>query len=533
MTDNLKKIIKIGLALILFTVLVLAVDKLIFPEDAFTKDWEIEIDTQNGLSKKERVQDFKELCTTLKENAPYIYDYEQLYGISFEETEKYYLEIVKNTETDFGYFSVCTAFLNNLPGYHTGMRMPVQDSGYALYSYTLSNYQNYPIVSEYWAQQIKDSSDDYPDYSEMYFLYINGSYYLRENDAFNGCELVSVNDVPMSEYITLLPSSRQLSYDHINKCCFRDYLAFNDKYGDECTLKLKHPDGSIIEKTAFYSLEAQISQVCNSYFSLAENTASETETTSGIDYTADEIITPYFYAIKNENTVYMSFNDFYDGASTAVSYLTEADVPENVIIDLRNNTGGYSALSVSLASQLSTKEFTLNPEVWYTEELDIFDSVTEIKNKDLPFESSFKKLYCGITAETVTASAQRNYNTFILVSDSTGSAADKFTSIIKNNNLGTVIGVNNTGGESYGSPSLYVMKKSGLTFFFTPYKYINPDGTDNSVCGTSPDIYVPYSLENYQLRHELTADGKNITDYHTRLEWKDGVLLKALELIEE
>lgn len=533
MTDNLKKLIKTGVALILFTVLVLAVDKLLFPEDAFSSQWKIKIDTQNGLSKKERVQDFKELCGILKENAPYICDYEQLYGISFEETEKYYAKLVKNAETDFEYFSAAAAFLNNLPGYHTAMRMPVQDSGYALYSYTLSNYSNYPEVSKYWAQIIKDSTDDYPDYSELYFFYINGSYYLRENDTFNGCELVSVNGIPTAEYITLFPSPRQLSYDHINKCCCRDYIAFNDKYGNECTLTLKQPDGSITEQKAYYCFEAQISEVCNSYFSLAESAQTETQTEQIIDYTADEIITPYFYAVKNENTVYMSFNDFYDGAETAVNYLTEADVPENVIIDLRNNTGGLAFLSVSLASQLSTKEFTLKPEIWYTGNYNIFDSVTEFKNKDLPFESRFGKLYRGINTETVTASAQHSYNTFILVSDTTGSAADKFTAIIKDNGLGTVIGMNNTGGEAYGSPELALLEKSGLTFFYTPYKYLNPDGSDNSVYGTAPHIYVPYTLENYQLRNKLTADGKDITSYYSRLEWKDGVLLKALELTKE
>lgn len=61
---------------------------------------------------------------------------------------------------------------------------------------------------------------------------------------------------------------------------------------------------------------------------------------------------------------------------------------------------------------------------------------------------------------------------------------------------------------------------------------INNDGTDNSVYGTSPDIYSELSIENYIIQQELIDNGEDPYTYENRLKW-DNVLIETLELIKE
>ena len=137
-----------------------------------------------------------------------------------------------------------------------------------------------------------------------------------------------------------------------------------------------------------------------------------------------------------------------------------------------------------------------------------------------------------IRAEKFEGKSEREYNIYVLVSHFSVSAADKFASIIKDHGLGTVIGVFNTGGEAYGSPDIKVLKKSGLYFYYTPFKSLNRDGTDNSVYGTSPDIYVTLNDEFFIKRDELLLQGEPYGTYENRLKW-DGVLIRALEEAEK
>ena len=123
-------------------------------------------------------------------------------------------------------------------------------------------------------------------------------------------------------------------------------------------------------------------------------------------------------------------------------------------------------------------------------------------------------------------SGDKNY--CLLISDYTMSSADEFTAEFKRNSLGTVIGDNNTEGERYGSTDMKILERSGLYFYFTEFKYINPDGTDNSVYGTAPDIYSDVSVENYFLREEIRSGGENPYTIENRFKW-DSEFREAVE----
>lgn len=120
----------------------------------------------------------------------------------------------------------------------------------------------------------------------------------------------------------------------------------------------------------------------------------------------------------------------------------------------------------------------------------------------------------------------------MLVSPHTLSAADRFTAIVKESGLGTVVGAFNTGGEAFGSPDIAVLEKSGLYFYYTNYKYVDPDGRDNSVYCTAPDVYVTLDDDFLKNRDEAIFQGESYGTYEKRLGW-DSVLSETLEMINE
>lgn len=70
------------------------------------------------------------------------------------------------------------------------------------------------------------------------------------------------------------------------------------------------------------------------------------------------------------------------------------------------------------------------------------------------------------------------------------------------------------------------------SFYYTEYASLNPDGTDNGVYGTAPDILLKADSESYFIRERLRKQGEDIYSLENRIEW-DGVLRQTYELIKE
>ena len=524
MTDNMKKIIKTGIIVISAIILALAADRFIFSEDAFNNRISITLDTKNGMTVKERVKDFNDMCSVLKNNAPYIYDYEQLYGISFDETASFYRDLVENTNSDFEYLAVNAAFLNNIPSFHMTLRIPDPDPD--SFIYIANEYAGYEEASDYWKNAVLDSKNQYSSAEFRKFTYIGGSYYLEQDGTYTDIELISVNGIPISEFILLFPSLNKLTYDHQSGIPFREFIFFNNSIGEEYTVNLKHADGTVSSETLFYSVPAQIAAKSDSYY--AEKT-DETVILTAEQLMETEITADGFYAFRNEELAYIYFNDFSRNAANAIEYINTNDLPEKIILDLRDNTGGLSYHAFLLAEMFSQNDITLNEFVYCSSPDYAPSEVQPIKKKELPFETSFKELYrFSDDFGDIKGRCEKKYDLTVLVSYKTGSAADNFSVYVKNNSLGKIIGAFSTGGEAYGSPHMGVLEKSGLSFHYTPYMYVNPNNTVNNVYGTAPDTYVKLDREDFVLRQQLAADGDNPYTFENRLKW-DKVLLKAIE----
>ena len=495
----------------------------------------IALDVSAGMTVKQRKDDFKDICRFIEKNIPFIDEYEELYGISFKDIKKYYSEVVENTSSDFEYYAAVDSFLNNIPSGHMGIGFPKADDVPLLYTFRTNDYPDFGNACLYWEEQIRKENQKYYDVNVEYcmFTYVDGEYLSDKGDTivndvdYSSAKLLSVDDVPVDEFIKLCPLKYKLRYDHINDKPCRDYVILNDTCGIECTAEIQLADGTIVNENLYYGTKGVLAFEYKSYY---KNENSETDVQKekkceqAIDYTAKEIQNSdiYAYNCSEKNFIYIMFNDFGSGGQACIDLLKAAEIPDNIIVDLRYNTGGYDSVSDSILEQMLDMTIK-NEEKIYCAQYSSKGKLKYISNKFL-YEENINK--------EVTGKSNKKHNIYVLVSGTTLSAADNFTAFIKNNSLGTVIGENNTGGEAHGSPDLKLMEQSGLYFYYTDIKWNNHNGTDNSVYGTAPDIYIPYDKQAREICYDISAKGEAVYTYENRLKW-DNVLIETLKIIKE
>ncbi len=540
--SNLNKIIIIGVIIILLVIMLTTIIKFENSPNNIT------LNTTKGMNKNLRLQDFNDMCDFIEKNIPSIYDYENLYGISYMNIIDSYYEQIKKSETDFEYYTLLKGFINNIPSGHLTMGYPDINYIPAIYQYRTDEFNNLNSSVEYWNNLLIAECRKYYniDYSLSAFYYINGEYVQSEyssyvnNNEYEGATLISIDDVPIDEFIKLYPSEYKLTYDHQNNKPFREIIIFNNICGTECTIKYRTDNGDIISQKMYYGIMADEIWSNIDYFYSIDNPSdlaiSNTQTIQEkVDYSSNEIFGNNAYAYNDirNNTLYMKFNDFTYGGAEALNILNEKDDFNNIIIDLRDNTGGMDSVCNALIEQLINTNINYNKDVYITYS-DIYFNSNYIltKSQYLPFKTRFNKMYLDERQETFTGQSNRKINIYVLVSYYTLSAADKFSSVIQDNDLGTIIGAYNTSGEAYGSPDIKILTKSGLYFYFTPNKSLNKNGTDSSVYGTSPDIYISIDSNIFNKRDKLLIKNIDCNTYENRLIWDD-VLIKTLEIIKE
>lgn len=526
MIKNKKKIIIISAVI---AIIVLIILETVFP----CSDNEIYLDTSVGMTPEQRLNDFNDMTKFIEKNVSFIYDYEELYEISFKDIKNYYTKLVENAESDYEYYCLVQGFINNIPSGHMTMGYPNQDYIPMLYQTRTSDYPQFGNACEYWENVLHNECRKYydEDYSIHAFYYLNGGYFESEytnsvnNIPYSGARLLSVNGMPADEFVKLCPLTNKLNYDFQNGKAFRELLIFNDVSGEKCTVEYMTESGEIVSESAYYGTSAVVSNYIE-YFRSVDNPPKDYGNSEAEETDISNI---YTFFDEANNIEYIRFNDFSLGGSEALKFIRETELPDNIIIDLRENGGGMKGVCDALLGALSEKDIEFNSDIYTTRK---YDDCKAVRESELPFESRFKKLYSQTEENLIGGESAKKYNIYVLVSPVSLSAADRFAAVIKNNDLGTVVGAFNTGGEAFGSPDIAVLEESGLYFYFTDYKYINPDGTDNSVYGTAPDIYIKLNDDFLKKRDELILQNINYETYENRLKW-DNALTETVEIIKE
>lgn len=511
--------------------------------DNFVK---VKLDSSTGMNTEQRVKDFDFLCKELENQVPMIYDYEELYGIKYEDIKSIYKQRILNCSNDYQYYSYIDGFLNNIPSCHISLQFPDINYMSLVHKFIISENYTVPPAEKYWNDVLHNECIKYyeDDVSMTVFFYFSGKYIGHTEDnnyPLRNSQLISINGVEVNEFIKTYSSTQKLKYDHVEKKPYREYICLNNSFGEECTIEYKDERGKLNTKQMFCgTIAEEVLTYVDYYKSLDNNTLLKNEENKCIypyideaDYSVDylEMKSATMVRDKQRKLVYITIKDFSGTAWCVAKMIENTSNEDTIILDVRSNPGGYKQVCDGILSELITSDLEINDSIYIsskiTDELKysgVFENTSLIKKQD--------GLYLYLNKTIIPGKAKGEKNIFVLVNGDTCSAADRFAMIIKNNKIGTIIGSNNTGGECYGSPYFGVLKESGLIFYYPYNKYLNTDGTDNSVYGTCPDIYINYEVSNYEIRNDLLSQGKDLNTYESKLKY-DEVLIKALDLIND
>lgn len=497
------------------------------------------INTSSEMTVQERIEDFNLICQQIESSVPMLYDYETLYGISYNDTKEYYAYIVKTTNSDFEYYAVLSGFFNNIPSIHMSLGFPSVSYIDDEFRTALQTNKSFVKAQDYWYNVIKKECQKYynDEINKTVFAYYSGKYMGIDDSTesiLNKAELISVNGMSVDDFIKMQPMPFKLKYDFVNEKAMRDMIVFNDKVGEKCVIEYLDEHSSKHSVETYYSAESTIMLNYIDYFKGIDGIHIQQENAGNVvnskkNYTAiGDII-----VIKDEdnNFLYISIDGFTNEKSNgdliAATIKNSSDGIDNIIIDLRNNNGGYYEYAYKLLSAVSDKSFEISDDVFITDE-----SYNRNKNKSLYKLDNTTGLYKAAEKMCINGEMNSDKNVFLIISDYTASSADMVASEFKRNNLGLIIGTNNTSGEKNGTLCLNYSDISGIYYTYTEYSSYNSDGTINSVYGTAPDIYLNTNIENYFIREEIIQNGEDPYDFENRLKW-DSVLYDVLEIVNE
>ena len=171
---------------------------------------------------------------------------------------------------------------------------------------------------------------------------------------------------------------------------------------------------------------------------------------------------------NNQKTGYIQISTFsdtiYEQFMIALTSLEESKI-DNLIIDLRGNSGGYLAQATKIAEM-----FLKKGKIIYS---------LENKN-DLE-----------VTKDTTDES--RNYKVFVLVDNASASASEVLAAALKYSYNATLIGT-----KSYGKGKVQKTSKltDGTMYKYTAAKWLTPNGNCIDEIGLTPDINVELN-QNY------------------------------------
>ena len=496
----------------------------------------ISIDISAGMTLQQRSEDFDLLCSQLESNVPMLYDYEKLYGISYSDIKEYYKSLAENSQNDFEYFTVASGFLNNIPSRHMNLGFPIISAADEEFRSALAANRSFVNAQDYWFDVIHEECKKYyeTDIQPIIFAYYSGSYMgISEDDTseLNRSELLTVNDIPADEFIKLRSMTGKLKYDHVNQKPFRDTIIFNDTIGEKCTIEYIDIYGEKHRCEVYSGADLVMNYI--GYFKqldgLTEHDSTDTVSTEKFDHTVigDMTIT----RSEEMNILILRIDGFVSEKSNkeiiANVIKSASEDIDNIIVDLRNNRGGYFEYAKGLLGAISDKDIEINDSVYITEEC----YKRNPKKNEYKFDE-LTGLYKTEEKEIIKGEMAKGKKVYLLISDHTASSADMTVYEFKRNGLGTVIGTNNTGGERNGILCLNYSDISGLYYTYTEYSSYNDDGNINSVYGTAPDIYLDTNIENYFIRKEIVQNGGDPYTLENMLKW-DSVLAETVEIINK
>lgn len=476
------------------------------------------------LSADKMEKEYDHFVDILSTSCPEVINGNDLTGINFNDKNELYRSRIKQASSNMEYFYVLKAITSDIKSCHTDilysdiMQYSSNINGYAS-SVNSAVYQ----YSDYWKEELFNCVNDYTG-ETIGFAYCNGKYISCNIEGGNIYYLKEVSGVPVDTYVKDTISLWKINYDFKFQKAFRNSIVFDKEEGQQqVQLTLEDELGQKSEQTAFINWKSEI----YTGYSFLLNTNSSNE-----PYDAD------FYYDTERSVCFIRLNSM-SGDTDKFSADIEK-IPndiENIVLDLRGNSGGYPMFAKeNVYSKLFSKSAYIETQstVFKSKYNNFFDKKFDELNSDVLSvisDSDDKKIY-SITDNYI-GNSSNSRNVYILTSHNTASAADELTAAAKSCGTAVVIG-ENTGGEGIGLNSSVIipLKTSGLCLRYNSAESKNPDGSINSIYGTSPDYYSTLTENNYMLWQKIENSEKDPSEYENRLKW-DNVLTETLELIKE
>lgn len=206
--------------------------------------------------------------------------------------------------------------------------------------------------------------------------------------------------------------------------------------------------------------------------------------------------------------------------------LNECVDVDNIIIDIRGNTGGNNKFGEFLIAALSDKPLYMSTydcfkdtkfmdEYYFSKMLnqeEINESQIPNNNYDL---NNFRIYNKDIIINPYGNSIKFKGNIYVLVDDMVYSASEYFISIVKNTKFAKIIGTT-TGGDGLGrEPIATLLPNSKIAIQFSSSLSMNSDGVVNEEVHTEPDIYIEQDLNDYLEYLNSGLDNIERSEYDT------------------
>lgn len=233
----------------------------------------------------------------------------------------------------------------------------------------------------------------------------------------------------------------------------------------------------------------------------------------------EKISDTWWTSMVDEKTAYLNCGSFTKDITDSTKierFYEKIKNYDNLIIDIRNNTGGYIDVWENyIVSPLTSKELhyenyscyslgNLTSAQYYDDKK--FSSVSEEELnylKTLPNYNTTIEMFDGVPYNIVKGemTIKNEYpqyqfagNIYLLTNEITYSGADSFTNFCIDTGFATVIGKPTSGNGIYAvqhpqNDMYFQLPNSGFVFQYYPWMGVNSDGSSNAISGDIPNIY--------------------------------------------
>ncbi len=493
------------------------------------------------LSEDDKIEDVRYFMDTILEYTPCMDYYAENMGIDLEKNYNYYVECIKNTESNEEFFSVIEMISDDIPSCHTSIVCYEYDSVFSSGHYNaekICGSKDAYAYSMYW-DSVCDSNRDILDDASS-FRYIDGAYLAYNPAIFGGkgglIELVGIDGIVIDEYVKNPMVTGEYCYDSCNDKMYRYSLRMNNSVGKRVEAEFRKADGTLF--TADVYIQTKDAPLDKGTYIKENHELLDAEEHSAVSIDFEGI-----NEIYNGEAGYIC-----EDINNSVSYIWVANFsnpdgeafrdgicrlnPDNpVIIDLRMNSGGRTEyLSEYVLSPLFKDDIRVDMD---------FRSVSSIRNafseshwkekrkfEEAVINSTDEYIY-GRRYFHVDGTADTNRKIYAITDNTSVSAADTAAYAIRKYGNGILLGSETAGEGVCDITYVFKMPNSGIIFRVNGSESLYSEGN----C-TAPDIYINQSAESFVKYRLCLAPNTNILIYPYKMYW-DNVLTETLEIIKE